>query len=376
MQQACENNNATSLYNLQVIASGVSGDTITDRPYAPLSGDKLRIHSFYEPKKVMCDSGGAAASTGPVSSAEALDRLSNSGAAAVRKIAAQELREVHDKRTLHGTHSTHSDSVQRVRGQAKGKGGVPHYTAKALKRAHHQISPRPTHLSSQTQQQGAHHHHHLAYSQVHNNQLAVSERVVVGPVGGVRSQSAGVNLSCEGGGNAHSNRKDARQKLPPVLRGMLRGGASSSSGNIGSIDEGHALPAGADSGCDHAVGAVPMMLLDPSASPVSRYIQSAPAVSRSLNLPPIEGTHRHGLGQVHRQGGSIDNFTSSNSSGSGGQEDGGGGAMLTSHTPTAKQPRQHRFGRPTVPSGVSEILQQSFANAMKGYSHDQKGAHE
>lgn len=319
----------------------------TDRPYAPLSGEKLRLHTFTEPSRKASEPGGA-----PVSSSEALDRLSNSGAAAVRKIAAQELREVSDRRHGHGTHGT--DNVQRIKGQAKGKGTVVHHTTKALKRSHHQMSPRGgTHISpanAQTQQL-------LRGGQYLNNQNT-AESVVVGPIGGVRSQSAGVNLSCEGGGHAHTNRKDARQKLPPVLRGMMRGGASSSSGNIAPIEEGRTLRADSDS-----VG-MPMMLMDPGAGPPGRYIQSAPAVSRSLNLPPIDGAARHG----HRQGASIDS-----SSGVLGVED---SALLTSLTPNAKQPRVHRFGRPTVPNGVSEILQQSFANAMKGYSHGDGSAHE
>lgn len=301
-----------------------------------------------------------------MSSSEALDRLSNSGAAAVRKIAAQELRDVSDRRHGHSTHaSTHSthgstahitDNVQRIKGQAKGKGTVVHHTTKALKRSHHQMSPRGTHISplnSQTQQPV------LRGGQFFNNQNT-AEPVLVGPAGGVRSQSAGVNLSCEGGGHAHTNRKDARQKLPPVLRGMLRGGASSSSGSIAPIEEGRALRADSDS-----VG-MPMMLMDPGTGPSGRYIQSAPAVSRSLNLPPIEGAPRHG----HRQGASMD----SSSGGSGSVLGGDNNAVLTSVTPNAKQPRVHRFGRPTVPNGVSEILQQSFANAMKGYGND--GAHE
>lgn len=305
-----------------------------------------------------------------MSSAEALDRLSNSGAAAVRKIAAQELREVSDRRNLLGTHGhnhTHghsttsanmSDNVQRVKGQSKGKGTVVHHTTKALKRAHNQISPRSHHTS---QAQGITSHQQLMQGQLHNNQLP-AERVV-GPVGGVRSQSAGVNLSCEGGGHAHSNRKDARQKLPPVLRGMLRGGASSSSGSIAPIEEGRTLRT--ESGDGAGLG-VPLHLMDPGAGPIGRYIQSAPAVSRSLNLPPIDGANRHG----HRQGASIDSSTGTNIAG------GEGSALLTSHTPKTKQPRAHRFGRPSVGSnGVSEILQQSFANAMKGYAHDE-GTHE
>lgn len=300
----------------------------SSRPYAPLSGEKLRLHSFADPKK-------------PGDSAEALERIVNqSGAAAVRKNAAQELREVR----------TH-----------KAKGSLSHHVIKTSKRPRNEVSPR-----HQARQQ-----HSLAavpYGQQPSNQLGSAQgqnRVTAhmgmmsgGALllnnGGVRSQSAGVATGYTTGfsgslGSPSEPHKD--NKLPPVLRGMNRHAVGSSSGSIDPIEEGR----------------VPTLLrLDGTLNgPTSRYIQSAPAVSRSLNLPPINASGQQGQRPSHRHGASVDS-----TAGLGASDSSDESAYLTSLTPKTKQPRLHNFGRPMHSStnGVSAVLQQSFANVMKTYA--------
>lgn len=302
----------------------------SSRPYAPLSGEKLRLHSFADPKKPL-NLGGDGASG---SSAEALERIVNqSGAAAVRKNAAQDLREVR----------TH-----------KAKGSLNHHVIKATKRPRNQASPR-------------HHHQHgpsaAPYGGQLSNQLgsAQGQNRVTAHMGmsggtslmnsgGVRSQSAGVNTGYSSLGGPAEPRKDI--KLPPVLRGMNRNAIGSSSGSIDPIEEGR----------------VPSELrLDGALNgPTSRYIQSAPAVSRSLNLPPINNSSQQGHRPSHRHGASVDSNV-----GLTGDDSPDEGAYLTSQTPKTKQPRLHNFGRPVQhggANGVSAVLQQSFANVMKTYS--------
>jgi hypothetical protein len=158
---------------------------------------------------------------------------------------------------------------------------------------------------------------------------------------------------------------DHRKKLPPVLRGLLRGGVGSSSGSIDPIAEGRPAGAGGD------VRDVPVLNLHGHLGQVSRYIQSAPAVSRSVSLPPIESANRSN--NQHRHGASVDSSVGSGGatapSLSSGADLGGGDqtAVLTSQTPKTKQPRLHRFGRPSMATGASSILQQSFANAVRNH---------
>ncbi len=320
--------------------TNVSNISSNSRPYAPLSGEKLRLHSFADPKKAPLNLGGDGA---PGSSAEALERIVNqSGAAAVRKNAAQELREVR----------TH-----------KAKGSLSHHVIKATKRPRNQASPR-------------HHAHQqhgpspALYGGQPSNQLgsAQGQNRVTAHMGmsggallmnnaGVRSQSAGVTSGYSGGslGSPAEPRKDT--KLPPVLRGMNRNAIGSSSGSIDPIEEGR----------------VPTLLrLDGTLNgPTSRYIQSAPAVSRSLNLPPINAATQQGQRPSHRHGASVDS-----NAGLMGDDSPDESAYLMSQTPKTKQPRLHNFGRPAQSgtNNVSAVLQQSFANVMKTYATSAEGS--
>lgn len=300
------------------------------RPYAPLSGDRLRLHSFADPKKQPLSLGGQGGNReiAPGSSAEALERIVNqSGSAAVRKGAAQELREV----------KTH-----------RAKGSLSHHVIKTTKRPRNQASPRRAHP------QHAHQSNQLGSAQGQDRVTAHMGQAggasLMGS-GGVRSQSAGVTTGYTAGG-----RKDA-QKLPPVLRGMNRNAIGSSSGSIDPIEEGR-IARGV------LGGGSPLRL----EGPTSRYIQSAPAVSRSVNLPPINNTSSSQAGRSsHRHGTSVDGSAALSIEDSSDES-----GYLTSQTPKLKQPRLHNFGRPAHPSGVSAVLQQSFANVMKNYSDEQQ----
>lgn len=293
----------------------------SSRPYAPLSGEKLRLHSFADPKKASL-----AGDNAPGSSAEALERIvSQSNSAAVRKGAAQELREVRTHRA---------------------KGSLSHHVIKANKRPRNQSSPR--HVRGLPQQ--AHYNNQLGSAQGQDRVtagLGLGGGASLMNSGGVRSQSAGVAPSYSA-----AQRKEA-QKLPPVLRGMNRNAVCSSSGSIEPIEEGR-IARGVLS------GEGPLRL----EGPTSRYIQSAPAVSRSLNLPPIASAQ--GGRSSHRHGASMDSSAALTI------EDADEGTLLSSQTPKTKQPRLHNFGRPVHPSGVSAVLQQSFANVMKNYSTDEQ----
>ena len=319
--------------------ANIGNSSSNSRPYAPLSGEKLRLHSFADPKKALNLGGDGA----PGSSAEALERIVNqSGAAAVRKNAAQELREVR----------TH-----------KAKGSLGHHVIKATKRPRNQASPRhqghqqlhgPTlapYGSQPSNQLGSAHGQNRVTAH-----MGMSGGALLLNNGGVRSQSAGVTSGYSGGslGSPAEPRKDA--KLPPVLRGMNRNAIGSSSGSIDPIEEGR----------------VPTLLrLDGTLNgPTSRYIQSAPAVSRSLNLPPINAPTQQGQRTNHRHGASVDS-----NAGLMGDDSADESAYLMSQTPKTKQPRLHNFGRPTQSgtSGVSAVLQQSFANVMKTYATSTSG---
>jgi len=293
------------------------------------------LHSFADAKKQPLSLAGPGGNReiAPGSSAEALERIVNqSGGAAVRKGAAQELREV----------KTH-----------RAKGALNHHVIKTTKRPRNQASPRRAHAQHAQQ---AHPSNQLGSAQGQDRVTAHMGQAggasLMGS-GGVRSQSAGVATGYSTGG-----RKDT-QKLPPVLRGMNRNAIGSSSGSIDPIEEGR-IARGVLS------GGSPLRL----EGPTSRYIQSAPAVSRSVNLPPINSTNSSSS-QVarasHRHGASVDGSAALSIEDSSDE-----GAYLTSQTPKLKQPRLHNFGRPAHPSGVSAVLQQSFANVMKNYSDEQQ----
>jgi hypothetical protein len=249
------------------------------RPFAPLSGEKLRLHSFTDPKK---QSGTKQQQT--VDPSERLDRLGQSGAAAVRRFAAQELRENTDIRNSGAA----AGGVYRTKEVRRGKGSLVHHTTKPVKRT-------KGHIAAPSNQHAA---------------VLTSGASLDAP----RSQSAGVTLSYEGG----SKRADPRQKLPPVS-------------GIAPIHEGRPLSI--------HVGAGGL---------ASRYIQTAPAVSRSVSLPPID-----------------QQFASSGGIG------GIGGVQFASQTPNTRQPKQHRFGRQPVPAAA--LLQQSFAHAMQNYTSTEEG---
>jgi serine/threonine protein kinase len=307
----------------------------TTRPYAPLSGEKLRFHGTHEDKK---KSGGSAA---------VLDKLiSQSSAAAVRKIAQQELSEGETRHardrgpTRARILSSVEPSVRKVKDAPNGKGTQVHHTTKTHRRPRDKTSPRKANNQYRHELRGEGNQFH---------QYAAGAAVAVG----IRSQSAGVNLSCEGGQGGY----DPRQKLPPVLRGLVRGSVGSTSGSITPIEEG----AGEDG---------------VRLGPVSRYIQSAPAVSRSVTLPPIDGSSRGSHPQ--RQVASLDGAVGSNGGAPtrGNGADLGGGStngVFTSQTPKLKQPREHRFGRPAMPSAMANILQQSFADAVREHPNGEAG---
>jgi hypothetical protein len=276
-----------------------------------------------------------------------LDKLiSQSSAAAVRKIAQQELSEEETRHARgRGPTRTHilssvEPAVRKVKDAPNGKGTQVHHTTKAHRRPRDKTSPRKA--SNQ-------YRHELRGEGNQFHQYAAGAAVAVG----IRSQSAGVNLSCEGGQGGY----DPRQKLPPVLRGMVRGSVGSTSGSITPIEEG----AGEDG---------------VRLGPVSRYIQSAPAVSRSVTLPPIDGSSRGSHPQRHVA--SLDGAVGSNGGAPtrGNGADLGGGStngVFTSQTPKLKQPREHRFGRPAMPSAMANILQQSFADAVREHPNGEAG---
>ena len=336
------------------------------RPLAPLSSEKLRYHGNRGDKKKTGTALG-------IEGAEALDRvISQSTAANVRKIAAQEVREK-DRRVHNNIHSPHGveSNVRRVKDHSTGKGGVVHHTTKSLKRSRNQNSP---HRGYGAAVSAASAHLHSGSNQLsHGHDItAVLPADNRGGVTNMRSQSAGVNLSCEGGSNA-GLRSDPRQKLPPVLRAMVRGGVGSSSGSIEPIEEGRPLRLGAA-----GLGAPVGLRLDGETGPANRYIHSAPAVSRSVSLPPIDSGgrgsngHRHGSNTRKNRSGdhpnSNPNTLLSASAGTNTQTPSAPHTLLTSQTPNSKQPRLHSFGRPIAPAGTpstTSILQQSFASVVK-----------
>jgi len=250
---------AKELTNLQSPA-GVRNPPMAisgDRPFAPLSGEKLRLHSFSDAKKHS------------PSDLSRPDRLGQS--AAVRRFAAQELREV----DVPSSGAAVSGGVYRT-GLRRGKGVFVHHTTKRTRG----LAP--------------------------NNQLASNSGNGHNGATGARSQSAGVTLSYEGGS------KRTPRQLPPVY-------------GIAPIHEGRPLIS--VGGAHGGMG-------------LSRYIQSAPAVSRSVSLPPID-----------QPKGKWDGAN------------GGGGVMVNSQTPT-EQPKLHRFGQ-AVPAAA---LHESFAHAMQNYT--------
>jgi hypothetical protein len=434
------------------------------RPYAPLSGEKLMLHSFGDNKSTM-GAGAAAAvvadSSKLVSTLERAGRLGVSGPAAIRKLAAQELLQASASSadgTISASITTNSSSlnasackeqrhlgavafkssddtntanpeeftelalsipmgstrpgvaIQKTKSAPKNKGAFVHHKPGAWSsvRAGGASAVAATHGhgdedSSQTRGNQLKRSRMQMQSNYRNNNIRNNNNMdsTVGQVerrgaSGVtaRSQSAGVALGSESGGAAAGGggagaggarlgrssgygqqqkaRKELPQKLPPVVRDMFSSAAMTASEQelLGAPDRGQ--------GSGHGlfrVGMIPPAAGNDQLLP-SRSIQSAPAVSRSVSLPPIVLGAGQGHGQKQMQ--SHEGPKMAHHARGASMDAGAGAGMLSSHTPKEKQSRSHVFGRPTPSNSVSNgpttgLLKQSFTNvgnAQAGYDCD------
>eukprot|EP01034_Spumella_vulgaris_P022489 gene22489-28617_t len=227
------------------------------RPNAPLSGEKLRIHTGLED---LAPSGGAPSDEqrpGGGASSQMMDKLARSGAAAVRKKAASDIKDAQTK-----TDARRGGDKQMPSIKAKPVASQPTMPSKTASSSNKQPTKRSR--TERLSHMMAAHSEPVDLASSLNHQFRPQHtQQQQGQEISARSRSAGVTLSHEGG----QGLRDARHRLPPVS-GLRADNSYCNNNEDSENDEGR-----------EAVGK--------GSTPV-RYIQTAPAVSRSVNLPPIK----------------------------------------------------------------------------------------
>lgn len=229
---------------LQVFVS-VSEKVSYERPFAPLSGEKLRIHSDVSSSTSSSSSVGKTVHVRKDSSSDLLERIGQSGAAAIRKIAHME---VGDGRNYTRTMTKQSASSTPTLGISGNSAGALYKRNSKGNLENSVLSPN--------------------YSDTHryslSNQSPKGQTSILGASYSIRSQSAG--LALENTGDFNGLHK--RVQLPPMGSQLHLGNISQKTSHAGNTIAG-GNSASAASGPHH------------------RYIQSAPAISRAVNLPPL-----------------------------------------------------------------------------------------
>lgn len=294
--------------------SDIINDVVNNRPKAPLSGDQIRLHTFDESKKGAVDGGKKSTSieSSIGKTAEILDRISQTGASVIRKLAAQEVLDSTSNNDINYNNANSITALSKLK-------SIPTPRVKIV---------RSSHISKSSSSSSKRSRSIRSYSSECERGSSITSTTSA-PYSSSSIDHMEKDRNNDRGGIIGSNR------LPPVrISSSKHHDAHSNSELISS----------------HRSGS------NSSTNSRSRYIQTAPAVSHSVALPPIHETTT-----------AINNTTYLLSSGGGG----GGGqtaavaAILTSQTPNAKHPRLNLFGGRS--ESHSTDLQQSFALAIKNF---------
>lgn len=300
--------------------SDIINDVDNNRPKAPLSGDQIRLHTFDESKKGAVDGGKKSTSieSSIGKTAEILDRISQTGASAIRKLAAQVVLDSTSNNDINYNNANSITALSKLKSISTPRVKIV----------------RSSHISKSSSSSSKRSRSIRSYSSECERGSSI-----------IATTSAPYNSSSSSIDHMEKDRNNDRgsiigsNRLPPVrISSSKHHDAHSNSELISS----------------HRSGS------NSITNSRSRYIQTAPAVSHSVALPPIHETTT----TTNKNTTTATSYLLSSEGGGGGQT-ASVAAILTSQTPNAKHPRLNLFGGRS--ESRSTDLQQSFALAIKNF---------